>query len=429
MSELRSELADVSTKLQDCERTLESPPAVLLESMRQVDQVASEAVQVEEHLAAAEKDLSDAASTAASAIPSAEAAGEKSLATSLRTMLRQGRRELQTITPAGQELPKAKEMPPLGQAIARAMAQRRRAFTTRRGAVTPAASRMGKYAVGAMEKHRPVIERTAGRRRKRLYIRAKGTPPPNITSRMRRLIAQGKRGRKGKEKGLPEKKKVKIGNIRHVGGEPRDADKDAEMALRMAKEISWFDRGTSAAELRGKDFVTGPLRAARGDPSGRDIWMEPSGYSGKVEGYIDDVEPTIITIDTHKLVGLGYFDVWAILAQGVGNIESWEGWYEREFDYRVEEESMDEEQAEAEVDALWEKNAKDPVWLAENMMEAHFVFYDDVKYQQYLDAIADVVYWDEKGRRKTISVKSVGFDKMLVILRLNAKKRREAFSV
>lgn len=164
---LRTELTDVSTKLQECKQALESPPAQLQESMRQVDQVSKKAAQVEEHLDALEKDQADVRDTAAKAIPSSERAGDESLATSLRSMLRQKKTELQKITPAGQTLPKAAEMPPLARMLAKAIEARRPAF-----AFSPRPSSTIRSVVTARkyindDQH---ISSATARRRRRVYL-------------------------------------------------------------------------------------------------------------------------------------------------------------------------------------------------------------------------------------------------------------------
>jgi len=200
---------------------------------------------------------------------------------------------------------------------------------------------------------------------------------------------------------------------------------DLRIAQRMAKEIPFFERGTSLPELLGNEFLAPKFRhtyRASGDPRGMNIWMEPEGYSGKAEGYAgrDGGFPIVLTIDASKLVGLGCYDVSAILQQGESNIEYWESWYTHQWEYRVNEEGMDEEEAEREVDEIWEENGDDPVWLAENMMEAHFMFYDGTKYQEYLNAITKVTYWDN-GQRKTLDVKKMGFDKIATLLKSMAE--------
>lgn len=268
-------------------------------------------------------------------------------------------------------------------------------------------------------------------------IRQKGGPV---------LFAEGKRKReKGKQKEIPllregmqpEKKRGKQKVVDEddvpsgvtLHGEPvslRQYRYWNRQAKRVADQIQFFERGTTIDEPTNTEFSgKNRLHITRG--SGREVWLQPQGVLSELSLFFSKgPDGVLLVIDAHKLIGLGMYDVEAILSQKTkrGIDEQFE-WEDRQRSYWMTQHGYTWSMAEQKIEAIWEKHKHDPLWLMLSVHEAHFVFYDQTKFSQYLDAVVSITYLSARKRRRTEYFHLANLENIKRVLRKRKKQHTE----
>ena len=195
--------------------------------------------------------------------------------------------------------------------------------------------------------------------------------------------------------GLERPRKRRRRTVRYSYGMARIAEEDAEVALEMAKQHPIFHRGTTLEELRADAFDIEEIGYITTRYTARGILLDPlTGWAASAALNNDGV---VLGIDTNALVGLGYYTLAADpIERKIKAAKSW--WMSNERDYYLDEEDMSVDEADEVITKRWKEGKNDVVWVADLLNVAYFVFYDDVTYDQYLQTIKTITFWDREGQ-------------------------------